>query len=265
MALHILKWRPSAPKFKVPNIGAIGEPDAHVFNCPKCARPLTEGTPRCPGCGTKLIMGVALQRAAVLIGFGFIVGMFIGGGLTSIVITTLINTPDSAAAAEPADGSTPSASVRPGGAAGASGAPVVVDLTIPVGALPSLRQASLLDARFAADNKALSKAYKAKSSAAVIAPILRSLATNASIGTDLLPQLRTWDAARKLVSDRNAFYAAVSSIAHNGLRDSLTDKKGFRASAKKMLATLRRLDAIDAASRTLALTGGVELPPVDLS
>jgi hypothetical protein len=260
MALNILKWRPSAPKFKAPNIGAIGEPDAHVFNCPKCARPLTEGTPRCPGCGTKLIMGVALRRASVLIGFGFVVGAFLGGGLMSVVISTLIDPASSVAAAEPLDGSIAPVSSHPG----ASGAPVVLDLAIPVGALPSLRQASLLDARFAADSKALARAYKSRASNAELAAIIRSLATNASIGTNLLPQLRTWPAAQKLASARNAFYVSVSTIADDGLGKSLTNRKAYRNTAKRMLTALKKLDAIDAASRTLALTGGLELPPVDL-
>ena len=34
---------------------AIGDTDANVFTCPACSRPLSEGTSRCPGCGTRLI------------------------------------------------------------------------------------------------------------------------------------------------------------------------------------------------------------------
>ena len=218
MALNILKWRPTAPKFKVPNVGAIGEPDAHVFNCPKCARPLTEGTARCPGCATRLIMGVAARRASILIGVGFIIGVFLGGGVMSVVISTLINPAGTAAAEEPTDGTTTPGHTGPI-APGASGVPGVPEVPAAPAALSSLRQASLLDARMAADATALSKAYKSNKSGADLAPIMRSLASNASIGIALIPPLRTWDKAHALASSRNAFYTSVSAIALDGLRD----------------------------------------------
>jgi len=261
MTLNILKWRPTAPKLKLPTGGAIGEPDAHVFNCPKCARPLTEGTPRCPGCGTRLIMGVVLRRAGTLMGFGFVVGMFIGGVATSFVISNLLAPAAPAVAVDPADTTTAQASGVPGAPSGAANPPVVA----PSGALSSLRQASLLDARFVADTKALSSAYKANATGVDIALVLRSLASDAAIGSDLLPGLRAWDDARKLAAARAGFYAAVAGISHDALRASMTDKKAYRAAAKSMLATLRKLPSLDDQSRSLAATAGATLPDVDLS
>ncbi len=97
-----------------------------------------------------------------------------------------------------------------------------------------------------------------------IALILRSLASDAAIGSDLAAQLRTWDEATPLASDRAGFYASISAIAHDGLRAAMSDKKKYRATAKAMLGTLKGLAALDAASRSLAVTAGIELPDVDL-
>jgi hypothetical protein len=260
MAINLRKWRlPARPK--LPHVGAIGEPDAHVFNCPKCARPLTEGTPRCPGCGVRLIMGVVFRRAGTLMGFGFVIGLFIGGVITSAVITTLIHPATPTVAAAPAgDGTT--APISPGPRA--SSGTVVPPAVIPAAALSSLRQSSLLDARIADDADALSRAYKAKASAVDIALILRSLASDAAIGSDIATQLRTWDEGTALAADRAAFYAAVSAIAHDGLRASMSDKKSYRATARAMLNELKALAGLDAGSRALAVTAGIELPDVDL-
>ncbi len=261
MATNIRRFKLPMTRPKMPQIGAIGEPDAHVFNCPKCARPLTEGTPRCPGCGVRLIMGVVLRRAGTLMVFGFIVGALIGGSVMSLVISTLVNPATAVATVDAADDP---AATDPSGAPVASQAPAAVGPAIPAPALSSLRQSTLLDARIAADADALSEAYRTKASAVDIALILRSLASEANIGSDLAPQLRTWDDAHKLSMDRGDFYDAVGGIARDGLRASMSDKKDYRATAKTMLSALRRLVTLDAESRALATTAGVDLPPVDL-
>ena len=74
MAFNLLRGRLPGQRSDEPPKLAIGEADAHVFNCPTCSRPLNDGTPKCPACGTRLIMGVAVRRAATLMGFGAIVG-----------------------------------------------------------------------------------------------------------------------------------------------------------------------------------------------
>lgn len=260
MTLNILKWRPTPGKSKVPNSGAVGEPDAHVFNCPKCARPLSDGTPRCPGCGTRLIMGVVFRRASVLMGFGFIVGAFLGGVVMSVVITTLIHIPTQVVVTQPGDPAAPLASQ-----AAAPTAKPVASVAIPAVALSSLRQMTLLDARFVSDASALSSAVKAKKSAVDLALVLRSIASDATIGADLVPQVRSWDDAYQFASDRQGFYDEVLAIAHDGLRDSLSDKTAYRNTAKKMLKVLRKLTPLDASSRELAGEAKVTLPKVDLS
>ena len=260
MTLNILKWRPSPGKSKAQNAGSIGEPEAHVFNCPKCARPLSEGTPRCPGCGTRLIMGVVFRRASLLIGFGFIVGAFLGGVVMSIVITTLIHVPTQTVVTTPGGVVTPQAS-----GAAASSEPVAPATPIPAVALSSLRQMSLLDARIVDDASSLSAAVKAKKSAVDLALVLRSVASDATIGADLVTQVRSWDEAGQFASDRQAFYDEILAIAHDGLRDSLSDKTAYRATARKMLKALHGLAALDAASRDLAATAKMTLPKVDLT
>jgi hypothetical protein len=260
MTLNILKWRPSAGKSKVPNAGSIGEPDAHVFNCPKCARPLSDGTPRCPGCGTRLIMGVVFRRASILMGFGFVIGVFLGGVVTSIVITTLLHAPSTEAVSQTGDPAGPVGSRAPG----ASAAPAAPVIPIPAVALSSLRQMTLLDARIVADAGSLSSALQAKKSAVDLALVLRSIASDATIGADLVPQVQSWDDAYQFAADRQSFYDSVLAVAGDGLRASLSDKTAYRLTARKMLNVLRGLPALDAASRELATTAKVNLPKVDL-
>jgi len=261
MAINIRRFKLPAIRPKLPQIGAIGEPDAHVFNCPKCARPLTEGTPRCPGCGVRLVMGVVLKRAGTLMTFGFIVGAFVGGAVMSLVISTLV---DPATPVAAADAAADTSETDPTAAPLASGGALVRDVAIPAAALSSLRQSTLLDARIVSDADALATAYRTKASAVDIALILRSLASDASIGSDLAPQLRTWDEAHKLAMDRGDFYASVAGIARDGLRSSITDKKAYRTAARTMLGALRELPSLDAESRALASAAGVDLPPIEL-
>jgi hypothetical protein len=262
MTIHILKWRPTGLKPKLPRMGAMGDSESHVFNCPKCARPLVEGTPRCPGCGVRLIMGVVLRRAATLMGFGFVLGMFLGGIVLAAVITNLVQptVPVAAAAGSDTAGTTTGASVVPG----TSAIRVIPDASVPAAGSSSMRQASLLDARIVEDAAALSAAVKSKASAVDIALALRSLASDAAIGTDLVRGLRGWEAAHQLAENRATFYDSIASIARDGLRASMTDKKSYRASATRMLRALTGIAALDRQSRDLAGNSGIELPAVDL-
>ena len=85
--------KPPDGQAKETRVLAIGETDANVFNCPVCARPLSEGTSRCPGCGVRLIMGVQLRRAAAILALGVVLGVLIGGGTTAAAITVSLNGP----------------------------------------------------------------------------------------------------------------------------------------------------------------------------
>ncbi len=259
MTLNLLRGRLSGRRPAQPPKIAIGESDAHVFNCPTCSRPLNNGTAKCPGCGTRLIMGVAVRRAVTLIGFGAIVGLFIGGAVVSIVIKSLVD-PSTTTAFDPADGvGAPVATAI----ATESLAPVDPAADVPKSALAALRQAALLDARIADDAATLSR-LSGSGTAGDIAKILRSLSADAAIGADIAPRLAAWESAQGLSGDRAAFYAAMAASAHSSLGDSISDTKAYRANAKSMLKVLRRLAALDAASRSLAAIVELELPPVKL-
>ena len=232
MAIDLKKWRLRHARSSRTS-GAIGEPDAHVFNCPKCARPLTEGTPRCPGCGVRLIMGVVLRRAGTLMGFGFVIGLFIGGVVMSAVITTLIHPAAPAVAAEPA---ATAPRRRRVGAPNASAGPCRRPAVDP-GGRPLLAPPDVAPRRADRERRrrplgcvpvqGLGRGHRPRSFG-------RSPPTRPSAATSCT-QLRTWDEADELAADRAGFYASISAIAHDGLRASMSDKKSYRATAKAML------------------------------
>ena len=72
MATNVLRGKSRGTKPPEDKGLAIGETDAHVFNCPACARPLSNGTSACPGCGARLIMGVTLRRALAILVLGMV-------------------------------------------------------------------------------------------------------------------------------------------------------------------------------------------------
>ena len=66
----------------------IGEFEPHVFACPDCGRPLSDGTSRCPGCGVRLTLGVPVKRAGAILALGLVVG-FLFGGVVTVAATFL--------------------------------------------------------------------------------------------------------------------------------------------------------------------------------
>jgi hypothetical protein len=265
MALNTLRGRFSRSKGETPP-ASLGEPDARVFNCPRCTRPLPEGTARCSGCGQRLVMGVALKRASILIIAGFVIGTFAGAALTSGVITTIISSAASAISLPAISLPHASASPGPSAAVGASPAPTPVPSVIaPPAAVSALTQTTLLDVRIAADAANLLHASKVKAHAADIAAIIRSLATDATIGMDQASRLGAWPQAAVIAADRSAFYTKLAGTAQDALQASVTNDKAYRRSATNMLSVLKRLVDLDARSRGLAAIIGITLPPVDLS
>src|SRR5687767_2994064 len=71
---------------------AIGAVDRDVFACPSCMRPLRVGTSRCFGCDARLVLGIASQKAALLLATGTALGLLAGvvGGLAFATITAPI-------------------------------------------------------------------------------------------------------------------------------------------------------------------------------
>ena len=234
----------------------IGEVDANIFACPACSRPLGTGTSRCPGCDTRLVGGVKASRVAVFIGIGLFSGMIVSGALMGV---------GSLSGARPADipvGQVPPV-VTPSQAPAPTVAPPPVDAGIPSGSLSALGQSTRLNQRVVADAERLTTALAAtKPSSAVIAPILRSMASNAAFGARLAPTVGEWDRASAVSRDLAAFYAGIAATAEHGLSASLSSSRAYEAAAEKMLEVVAGLDAIDAASRALAAQADVELPPL---
>ena len=235
----------------------IGEVDANIFACPACSRPLGVGTRRCPGCGTGLVAGVRLSRVAVFVGIGVFSGMIASAGLMAVL---------SRGAARPAD----AVVAPPVPIVQASQAPIVPDPApaavtgIPSNAVSALRQSTFLNQRVMSDAARLEAVLaEPRPSGGEIAPILRSLASSAAFGARLAPTVGEWDKGAAVSKDLVGFYADIAGTANEGLSASLADSRSFIATAQQMLKVVAGLDGIDAASRTLAGSADIELPPLE--
>ena len=237
---------------------AIGEADAHVFTCPSCARPLSEGTSRCPGCGTRLIMGVQVKRAGGILALGVVLGLLIGGVTTAVAITLSLREPAPVVAAAP--------SVAPS-VAPASATPsfLAVDPGAPVAAVSALSGTVVVNGRITVDAETLRDTLsRSKATTIEIARALRSLAADAALGIDLAARLTPWTDAAQTQTHLNDFYRAMAEAARSGLRASLNDNGAYRKAGADMRTVLKTMGTVDAESRTLAETIGLELPPVVL-
>jgi hypothetical protein len=235
----------------------IGEVDANIFACPACSRPLGSGTRRCPSCGTGLIAGVRASRVMVFVGIGLFSGMIASAGLMAVL---------SRGTARPAD----AVIAPPAPIVQASQVPVVPDPApaavtgIPSNAVSALRQSTFLNQRVISDAARLTAVLaEPRPSGSEIAPILRSLASSAAFGARLAPTVGEWDKGAAVSQDLTIFYADIAGTANEGLSASLADSRSFVATARQMLKILAGLDGIDAASRTLAGSADIELPPLE--
>ena len=239
---------------------AIGAHDANIFLCPRCSRPLAVGVSKCAGCGTRLVAGVPLLKVSGFIGAGLIVGLLVGGG--GVGAATLLGRPATSISAQPPAAVVPSAVPVP---ASVAPAPSVVPVVpaVPPAALSALRQSTVINQRLLADAELLSEAMAATSPASTdIAPLLRSLAATASFGDRAATAVGAWDDASVVATDLSAFYASIDRIAGEGLSASLNNARAYRDAGRKMLAVLAGVTDLDAASRGLASTVDVELPPL---
>ncbi len=102
MTVDVARRRTRKPKIaSVSESLAIGEIDQTVFACPACARPLALGARHCPGCGTRLILGVQAQRASLFVGLGLVGGIVLSGllGATASALDGARRDAEAAAAA----------------------------------------------------------------------------------------------------------------------------------------------------------------------
>lgn len=240
---------------------AIGETDAHVFSCPACARPLSNGTSRCPGCGSRLIMGVRIKRAGGILALGLVLGVFVGGVATVSAIGLSLKGSAPAVAPQPTLAPAPAAlAVTP------TAAPTTAALTgAPAGAVSALSGTAVVNGRIAVDAATLEAALSRPGAPGIeIARALRSLAADATLGIDLTGRLGSWTAGATVMSKLDAFYRSMATTAHDAFRRSLNDVAAYRRAGAEMMTVLAGLGDVDAASRSLATTVDLELPPVAL-
>jgi hypothetical protein len=234
---------------------AIGAADANIFLCPRCTRPLAVGVSRCAGCGTRLVAGVQLLKVGGFVGLGLAAGLVVGGGVVAAAMST----------ARPVDipVAQPPVAVVPSAAPVISAAPPPIVPAVPPAALSALRQSTVVNQRLLADADLLAAALAgANPSAAEIAPLLRGLASNAAFGDRLAPAVGAWDDGDAVSQGLAAFYDSVARIADEGLSASLTNESAYIDAGRKMLAIMDGLTDLDAASRGLAASADVELPPL---
>jgi hypothetical protein len=240
---------------------AIGESDAHVFNCPSCARPLAKGATKCQGCGTRLILGVAFKRAGAILALGVALGVFIGGTVTAVALAIAVRQPEVAAPIATTPEVVPTAGVvatRPPVHPVIPAAPAA-----PAGAVAALRGTAVLNGRISVDAAALQAALSSRGTRTIdIARAMRALAADAVLGTDLTSRIAPWAEAKDEGARLAAFYDAMTTTARAGLQASLTNGAAYRAAGEEMLTVLGALDEVDGALRALAATIDVDLPPV---
>jgi hypothetical protein len=137
------------------------------------------------------------------------------------------------------------------------------DPNVPPAALTALRRSTSVNQRLLADADLLTRALGVPDpSPADIAPLLRNLAATASLGDGVASTVGTWDAASDVSGALASFYASIDRIAQDALTASITNDRAYQDAGTRMLAVLERLARLDAETRALAKTAGVDLPPL---
>jgi hypothetical protein len=235
----------------------IGEPDDEIFDCPACRRPLSVGSPRCPGCGTRLIAGVRAGRALSFVAVGLIIGLVFGGG--SVALASSLTRASSVV-----DGATtgPSTAPHPSAVPLVTPAPVAGP-DVPTTALSALRQTAVVNQRLVADAALLAGALAASEpSSADIARALRSMSTDATYAERITAAIGDWTLGGTVAGELGAFYELVQVTASEVLGASLNNDAAYIAGARAMLDVVDEVWALDGAARTLAARVDVELPSV---
>ena len=232
---------------------AIGEHDSEIFQCPRCGRPQAVGNSRCVGCGLRMVAGIPMLKVVGFVAAGLIVGLILGGGMVAAA-TALAHPGQAPAVVVPGAGDPPApgATVRP-----------TVDPSVPSPALSALRQSALVNERLLSDGHRLKVALSAsRPDGSDLAPILRSIVATTSIGERLTPTIDQWPEASAVSASLGTFYRAVSTAGEDGLSASIRNSGAYISAARRVVSLLDKIAGLDAASRTLAASAGVDLPPL---
>ena len=192
------------------------------------------------------------------------IGILLGGATTAAAIALSLH--DTAAATTPGASAAPGA-VTPNAVTPTAAPPLVAppEFAAPVAAVSALSGTAVVDGRIAVDAATLASTLgRSNASSIELARALRSLAADAALGIDLASRLAPWTDAAPVQTGLDDFYRAMAEEARTGLRSSLNDPGAYRKAGARMLTVLRTMGAIDAKSRDLAGTIGLELPPVVL-
>ncbi len=239
----------------------IGLSNVNVTSCPVCVRPIAVGASRCPGCRTRLLLGVPARRAGAFIGVGVALGLILGAVATmgAIGMESALAGGSGAAIGSPVP-SLPAVAGPPTPTAGSVATPRP-STGIPPQAGAALGQAIVVNERLAGRAAELRAELAAKpTDAFAIATSLRSLAADAVVGAGAVRTISTWPGGRALAGRLGDYYALVSSTATSTLAASLTDAAAYRAGAQAMLGALRDLDPIARDTAAAASVAGI-VPP----
>lgn len=248
----------------------IGEIDQTIFACPRCARPLAVGSHRCPGCGTRLVMGVQLRRASVFIVAGLAVGLVVGGGgaAAAFALNGPASGPGNVPGVPPSNGGSGGATT--GSPSPSAAAPTASTTPRPTSTPPSgipalsrsaLGQAVALNDRLRASSAALDTAMTAKPFDTFgVSQALRAMSADALVGLQLTRHIDAWPAGRQIAADLATYYGEVQRIAADGLSASVRNAPAYRAAGKELQTLLDRLDVLDASVRATAASAGLDLP-----
>jgi hypothetical protein len=236
----------------------FGEHETAVFPCPACGRTIPSGSGRCTGCGTRLLMDVALRRASAFLAAGLLAGLVAGGGLVGLAWASQPR--PSAAATAPGQ---PGAAVVPKVAAPNGGPVIAAD--IPVAAASALRGTTQINARLATAATPLAEALRGSSfSVNDIAKVLRRMSADVRAGAGIVPALGSWDAATAHREALAAFYGRLSDAIGDGLGASIRSAGSYRSAGREVLKLLAELPALDAQGRGLAAGTEIGLPAATL-
>ena len=275
MTVNVARRRPRARR---PTDGPtvqlnIGEIEQTIFACPNCARPLAIGSHQCPGCGTRLVMGVQLRRASVFTAAGLFAGLLLGaGGVAGMSTLDRLGREASAssmAAAAGAGATVPTAgpispsATASGNAATPSARPTGTPPTARVPALSrsAIGQAVALNGTLRDSGATLAAALGAKRfDAFEVSKILRAMSSDAVVGLGLTSHIGAWSGGAAVASELTAFYAGIQAAAAEGLAASIRNEGAYRVAATRMVKLLAGLEAIDGAVRDASVAAGVTLP-----
>lgn len=205
----------------------VGDTEDRLVSCLLCGTPIAAGSPRCPGCGRRLLLDVPLERAIGLAGGGAALGL-VGGLVVALALGSL---------AGPA--------VRPVGDALPPASAATSSLPSPVApeaaaALAALEQVEVVNGRLAEAGSELAGLLASSGVDAVaLATALRGIAADATVASDFVPRIAPWTPAAPLADDLAAFYGQIRSVARQGLAASLTNEAAYRDAARQMVAVLR--------------------------